>query len=50
MPARVLVQPDVRHLRAQRHHAVPRRPVARRELPDRVDLPPTSRMCVEVGC
>jgi hypothetical protein len=38
MPARVLVQPDVKHVRAQRRHAVPRLPVARRELPDRVDL------------
>jgi hypothetical protein len=38
MPARVLVQPDVRYVRAQRRHAVPRLPVARRELPDRVDL------------
>ena len=29
---------NVRHVRAQRRRAVPRLPVARRELPDRVDL------------
>jgi hypothetical protein len=38
MHARVLVQPDVRHVRTHRHHAVPRIRVADWKLPDKVGL------------
>jgi hypothetical protein len=45
MPGRVLVQPDVRHVRAQRRHAVPRLPVARREAARQGGLTRRRRAC-----